>query len=147
MTRSLGLTVTAWSPLARGPLTGKSPPSRLPASRRQALDAVTGIAAETGLTPVRVALAWVLGQGLLPVLGTRTLAQVHDNLGALAVRLDGKQLERLDAATRVAGSTRTTSCTTAAPRSRHRNRYRGIAIAEHRWRLWNAEFEQGVPRI
>ncbi|MFF4138152.1 aldo/keto reductase [Streptomyces mirabilis] len=101
MTRSLGLTVTAWSPLARGPLTGKRPPSRLPASRRQALDAVTGIAAETGLTPVRVALAWVLGQGLLPVLGTRTLAQVHDNLGALAVRLDGKQLEPLDAATRV----------------------------------------------
>ena len=35
------------------------------------------------------------------MLGTRTLAQVHDNLGALAVRLDGKQLERLDAATRV----------------------------------------------
>jgi hypothetical protein len=26
---------------------------------------------------------------------------LHDNLGALAVRLDGKQLERLDAATRV----------------------------------------------
>ncbi|MFD8001621.1 aldo/keto reductase [Streptomyces mirabilis] len=61
----------------------------------------TVIAAETGLTSARVALARVLRQGLLPVLGTRTLAQVHDNLGALAVRLDGKQLERLDAATRV----------------------------------------------
>ncbi|MFF4730238.1 aldo/keto reductase [Streptomyces mirabilis] len=59
----------------------------------------TVIAAETGLTSARVGLAWVLRQGLLPVLGT--LAQVHDNLGALAVRLDGKQLERLDAATRV----------------------------------------------
>ncbi|MFF4518854.1 aldo/keto reductase [Streptomyces mirabilis] len=101
MARALGLTVTAWSPLARGLLVGKRPPSRLPASRRQALDAVTEIAAETGLTPARVALAWVLRQGLLPVLGTRTLAQVHDDLGALAVRLDGKQLERLDAATRV----------------------------------------------
>lgn len=98
MARALGLTVTAWSPLARGLLVGKRPPSRLPASRRQDLDAVTEIAVETGLTPARVALAWVLRQGLLPVLGTRTLAQVHDNLGALAVRLDGKQLERLDAA-------------------------------------------------
>ncbi|WP_164662884.1 aldo/keto reductase [Streptomyces sp. S1A1-7] len=101
MARALGLTVTAWSPLARGLLVGKRPPSRLPASRRQALDAVTEIAAETGLTPARVALARVLRQGLLPVLGTRTLAQVHDDLGALAVRLDGKQLARLDAATRV----------------------------------------------
>jgi diketogulonate reductase-like aldo/keto reductase len=43
----------------------------------------------------------VLRQGLLPVLGTRTVAQLHDNLGALAVRLDDNQLERLDAATRV----------------------------------------------
>lgn len=101
MARALGLTVTAWSPLARGLLAGKRPPSRFPASRRQALDAVTEIAAETGLTSARVALAWVLGQGLLPVLGTRTLAQLHEHLGALAVRLDGKQLERLDAATRV----------------------------------------------
>ncbi|MFD6999922.1 aldo/keto reductase [Streptomyces mirabilis] len=101
MARALGLTVTAWSPLARGLFAGKRPSSRFPASRRQALDAVTEIAAETGLTSARVALAWVLGQGLLPVLGTRTLAQLHEHLGALAVRLDGKQLERLDAATRV----------------------------------------------
>ncbi|MFD9285070.1 aldo/keto reductase [Streptomyces mirabilis] len=119
MARALGLTVTAWSPLARGLLAGKRPPSRLPVSRRQALDAVTEIAVETGLTPARVALAWVLRQGLLPVLGTRTLAQAHD----------------------------TTFCTTAAPRSRHRNRSLGITTAEHRWRLWNAEFEQGVPRV
>jgi aryl-alcohol dehydrogenase-like predicted oxidoreductase len=101
MARALGLTMTAWSPLARGLLAGKRPRSRLPASRRQALEAVTEIAAETGLTSARVALAWVLRQGFLPVLGSRTVAQLHDNFGAFAVRLDDKQLERLDAATRV----------------------------------------------
>lgn len=147
MARALGLTVTAWSLLARGLLVGKRPPSRLPASRRQALDAVTEIAVETGLTPARVALAWVLRQGLLPVLGTRTLAQVHDNLGALAVRLDGKQLARLDAATRVRREypydflyDRRTALAPPEPEL-------GIAIAEHGCRLWNAEFEQGVPRV
>ncbi|MFE2683055.1 aldo/keto reductase [Streptomyces mirabilis] len=147
MARALGLTVTAWSPLARGLLAGKRPPSRLPASRRQALDAVTEIAAETGLTPARVARAWVLRQGLLPVPGTRTVAQLRDNLGALAVRLDGKQLERLDAATRVRREypydflyDRRTALAPPEPE-------RGITMAEHRWRLWNAQFEQGVPRV
>ncbi|WP_329329709.1 aldo/keto reductase [Streptomyces mirabilis] len=82
MARALGLTVTAWSPSraacssASAPLPGSPPP------RRQALNAVTEIAAETGLTPARVALAWVLRQGLLPVLDTRTRAPVarHDFL-------------------------------------------------------------------
>ncbi|MCZ0998553.1 hypothetical protein [Streptomyces mirabilis] len=85
MARSLGLTVTAWSPLARG---------------------------------------------------------------ALAVRLDGKQLERLDAATRVR---REYPYDFLYVRPPHRARVTGTgtgdASAEHRWRLWNAEFEQGVPRV
>ncbi|MFD4511355.1 aldo/keto reductase [Streptomyces sp. NPDC058464] len=101
MARALGLTVTAWSPLARGLLTGKGAGPRLSSSRRQAVDAVRETAAETGATPARVALAWLLRQGLVPVLGARTLKQAHDNLGARSLRLDDVQMERLDAATRV----------------------------------------------
>jgi aryl-alcohol dehydrogenase-like predicted oxidoreductase len=59
------------------------------------------IGQELGATPAQVALAWVLHQGLMPVLGARRVDQIRDNLAALDVRLDDDQLARLDAATRV----------------------------------------------
>jgi aryl-alcohol dehydrogenase-like predicted oxidoreductase len=104
MAHALGLTVLAWSPLARGLLTGK--PLSAEAERhypalRQALSAVTEIAGAVGTTPARVALAWVRRQGLMPMIGARTVAQLRDNLGALEVQLDDDHLARLDAATRV----------------------------------------------
>ncbi|RBM21991.1 aldo/keto reductase [Prauserella sp. PE36] len=102
MARSLGLTPCAWSPLARGLLTGKRRERDRPQrTRPSAADVAAEVAAELGTTPARVALAWVLRQGLLPVLGARTLVQLRDNLGAVDVRLDDTQLERLDATTRV----------------------------------------------
>ncbi|PXY33681.1 aldo/keto reductase [Prauserella coralliicola] len=102
MARSLGLTPCAWSPLARGLLTGKRREDNRPqGTRPSAAEAAAEVAAELGTTPARVALAWVLRQGLLPVLGARTLVQLRDNLGAVDLRLDDTQLERLDAATRV----------------------------------------------
>jgi aryl-alcohol dehydrogenase-like predicted oxidoreductase len=68
---------------------------------QRAVSAAKEVAAELETTPARVALAWVLRQGLIPVIGARTAAQERDNLGALAIRLDDAQLGRLDAATRV----------------------------------------------
>ncbi|MEU6642850.1 aldo/keto reductase [Saccharomonospora sp. NPDC046836] len=103
MARALGLSPWAWSPLARGLLTGKrrgdsAPPS--PAAQR-ALTVTTEVAAELGATPAQVALAWLRRQGVSPVIGARTVAQLRDNLGALDVSFDDEQLRRLDAATRV----------------------------------------------
>lgn len=104
MARALGLAVSAWSPLARGRLAGKLPAGdveRLSRSLQRARNVAAEIAEELGTTLARVALAWVRQQGLIPMLGARTGTQIRDNLGALSVRLDDTQLERLDAATRV----------------------------------------------
>ena len=100
MARALGLAACAWSPLARGRLTGKSPTGLSPSAQR-AVSATEEVAAELETTPARVALAWVLRQGLIPVIGARTAAQERDNLGALAIRLDDAQIGRLDATTRI----------------------------------------------
>ncbi|MFF2846319.1 aldo/keto reductase [Streptomyces sp. NPDC058001] len=114
MAREFGLAVTAWSPLAAGLLSGKyaggagTPDTRRRTSLatvsppgQRAAAVAADVAAELGTTSARVALAWVLRQGIVPVLGARTVTQIRDNLGARDVRLDGAQLERLDAAARV----------------------------------------------
>jgi aryl-alcohol dehydrogenase-like predicted oxidoreductase len=104
MARELGLAVTGWSPLARGLLAGKTPQGRAELFHpgwRKAVDAAAEIAAELGTTPPRVALAWLLRQGVMPVLGASRPAQIRDNLGAVGIRFDDAQAERLDAATRV----------------------------------------------
>lgn len=114
MARALGLTASAWSPLSGGLLSGKFSGSGAPPDTRRrsgpatvsppvqrAADVAAEVAAELGTTSARVGLAWVLRQGLIPVIGARTVTQIRDNLGAPDVRLDDTQLERLDAATRV----------------------------------------------
>jgi aryl-alcohol dehydrogenase-like predicted oxidoreductase len=104
MARDLGIAVCAWSPLARGVLAGKTPAggaSTLSAVARGAVAVVAEIADELGTTPARVALAWVISQGLMPSIGARTVAQLRDNLGTLSVRLDQTHLSRLETASRV----------------------------------------------
>ncbi len=116
MAGAYGLATTAWSPLGGGMLTGKyrqggqgrytSTPNLSPhgaeSDRKSAiLDALDAIAAESGSNPGRVALAWVLAKGPLPVIGPRTFAQLEDNLGALEVRLSQEQIVRLDSASAI----------------------------------------------
>jgi aryl-alcohol dehydrogenase-like predicted oxidoreductase len=101
MARNLGLAAMAWSPLGRGALGGNHDPAKLSPAQRRALDAATPVAREIGVTPAQVALAWVLQQGLMPVLGARRLDQIRDNLAAVDVRIDGAQFAALEEATRV----------------------------------------------
>jgi aryl-alcohol dehydrogenase-like predicted oxidoreductase len=101
MARTLGLASMAWSPLGRGALGGKHDLERLSPAQRRALDAVIPVANELGVTPARVALAWVLQQGFMPVLGARRVDQIRDNLAVVDVRIDDAQLSGLDAATRI----------------------------------------------
>lgn len=115
----LGLSVTAWAPMASGVLTGKYTrgPSPTPEdSRRAAANQgrltertveiaaeVDRIADELGATSAQVALAWVRrrGERIVPVVGVRTVAQVEDVLGCLDVELAAEQLVRLDKVSRV----------------------------------------------
>lgn len=101
MARALGLPVCAWSPLARGLLTGKRTDRELSTVAHRVLGVLGDVAGELATSPARVALAWVLSQGLLPVIGARSVTQLRDNLGALDVTLTDAQLSTLDSSSRV----------------------------------------------
>jgi len=65
------------------------------------LAAVAEVAAEAGVTPNQLVLAWLLHQTsprVLPLIGPRTPEQLENLLPALDVKLTGEQLTRLDAA-------------------------------------------------
>jgi aryl-alcohol dehydrogenase-like predicted oxidoreductase len=51
--------------------------------------AVSALAQHKGCTPAQIALAWLLAQGpdVVPIPGTRRIAHLQDNLGALSVAL------------------------------------------------------------
>ncbi|MNV94516.1 putative oxidoreductase YdbC [compost metagenome] len=52
-----------------------------------------------GCTPAQLALAWLLHKGdhIIPIPGTTSVEHLHDDLGAVNVRLDVATMARLDA--------------------------------------------------
>jgi aryl-alcohol dehydrogenase-like predicted oxidoreductase len=115
MAKALRLGVTAWSPLAGGILSGKyqggaqakdarfnsemmKPMMRGGDRSEQIVAAVKQVAQQLGRSPSQVALAWLLhrDQPIIPIIGTRKIAQLHDNLAALDLKLDPAQLRLLD---------------------------------------------------
>ncbi|CAA7613780.1 Oxidoreductase [Magnetospirillum sp. LM-5] len=114
--RELGAALVAFSPLARGFLTGTlTDPARqledkdirrqMPrfdeAHYRKNLDLLPGffaIAAEIGCTPAQLALAWVLSKGdhIVALFGTKSTGHLEENLGADAVALPADITRRLD---------------------------------------------------
>ena len=118
--RELGIGLVPYSPLGRGLLTGTITRSSgasgegdfrrssyFPRFQGDALDAnlalvdrVREIAEEKGCTPGQLALAWVLAQGedVAPIPGTKRVRYLEENVGALDVRLDPSDLERLESA-------------------------------------------------
>ncbi len=120
--RELGIAVTAYGVLSRGLLSG-SPTGgkgdirerfpRFAGENRERnsrlVEALGDMAAERGVTPVQVAIAWVLTRGddIVPLIGARTRRQLEESLSALHVHLsagDVEQLESLFAASNVAGT-------------------------------------------
>lgn len=114
--RALGAAFVAFSPLARGFLTGRltDPSTQLEAKdiRRQMprfepqayagnlglLDGHKAIAAETGCTPAQLALAWVLARGdnVFALFGTKSIAHLDENLGTDGLKLSPETIARLD---------------------------------------------------
>jgi aryl-alcohol dehydrogenase-like predicted oxidoreductase len=114
--RELGIGFVPYSPLGRGFLAGRfSSPDELDANdfRRgnprftdANLDAnqrlaakVKEIAAEKGVTPAQLAIAWVLAQGedVVPIPGTKRRTYLEQNAGAVGVELTKEDLDRIDA--------------------------------------------------
>ena len=112
--RELGIALVSYSPLGRGFLTGQitsrddlaEGDGRLRFARfqdealeknRTYLELIHRIAEEKNITPAQVALAWVLHQGddIFPIPGTRHVARLRENLGALDVRFSDAELAAL----------------------------------------------------
>ncbi len=115
--RELGIGLVPYSPLGRGFLTGalKSDESLakddfrrgLPRFQGEALaknlslvEALTQIAADKGVTPAQLALAWILhqGQDIAPIPGTTKISRLEENLGAADVVLSAEDLAKIAAA-------------------------------------------------
>lgn len=64
------------------------------------LQALRQIADDKGVTPAQLCTAWVLGKGrsIVPLIGSRSRAQLKDALGALEVHLSAEEIARLEAA-------------------------------------------------
>ena len=112
--RELGIGLVAYSPLGRGFLSGRfSSADELDADdwrrtqpRFQGENAernielagrVAELAAEKGIAPAQLALAWVLAQGddIVPIPGTKRRSYLEQNAGALDVELSDDDLERI----------------------------------------------------
>ncbi|MCC8250710.1 aldo/keto reductase [Saccharothrix luteola] len=105
MAEALGLSVTAWAPLAAGKLSGSSNPRRtdptaLTERERAAARAVREVADELGARPAQVALAWTRAKhrSVLPLVGVSSVEQLTENLGALDLTLPDDAVRRLEAA-------------------------------------------------
>jgi aryl-alcohol dehydrogenase-like predicted oxidoreductase len=115
--RELGVGFVAYSPLGRGFLSGrirstedlaeddfrKFHPRFQGENFQRNLDLVAqvdALAAEKGVTPGRLALAWVLARGddVVPIPGTTRAAHLEENVGALDVELTQDDLDRLERA-------------------------------------------------
>ncbi|PSL52183.1 aryl-alcohol dehydrogenase-like predicted oxidoreductase [Saccharothrix carnea] len=104
MAEALGLSVTAWAPLAAGKLTGaagrRADPASLTERERAAARAVREVADELGARPAQVALAWTRAKSraVLPLVGVSSVAQLTENLEALDLTLPDDAVRRLEAA-------------------------------------------------
>jgi aryl-alcohol dehydrogenase-like predicted oxidoreductase len=112
--RELGVGVVAWSPLGSGFLTGAVRQVAEDDFRRfipgfgegnlevnnDRFAPVRAIAADLGLTPGQLALAWLLHQyeHVVPIPGSRTPAHIAENLSAARVELHTDTLTRIDEA-------------------------------------------------
>jgi aryl-alcohol dehydrogenase-like predicted oxidoreductase len=97
------LTLLAYSPLLGGTYAraGEMPPSGYGhPSNQSRLAVLLEVAAELGVTPIQVVLAWLMqGQPpMIPVIGASTVAQLDEILGAVDLHLDEDVRKRLDAA-------------------------------------------------
>lgn len=113
--RELGIGLVAYSPLGRGFLSGQfKTPDDFPENdfRRfnprfqgenfkrnlGVVERVKLIAAEKGVTPGQLALAWVLarGQDIVPIPGTKRRRYLEENAAAVNLRLSENDLARIE---------------------------------------------------
>ncbi|XP_022858358.1 perakine reductase-like isoform X2 [Olea europaea var. sylvestris] len=110
--RELGIGIVPYSPLGRGFFAGKvvvenvenSSLTSHPRLQGENFDKnkvlyfrIEALAKKHGCTPAQLALAWVLHQGndVVPIPGTTKIKNLHDNIGALKVKLTKEDLKEI----------------------------------------------------
>ncbi len=114
--QELGIGFVPFSPLGKGFLTGKinedttfessdfrnivprfSPEARK--ANQSFVELITGIAGLKKVTPAQLALAWLLAQKpwIVPIPGTTKLNRLEENIGALEVEFNKKELREIGA--------------------------------------------------
>ncbi|HEX8429051.1 aldo/keto reductase [Hymenobacter sp.] len=113
-TRELGIGFVAYSPLGRGFLSGdiKTPDDFEATDVRRMLpryqgenfyqnltlvEKIKALAAEKGVTPAQLALAWVLAQGVVAIPGTKRRKYLEENVAAASIKLSAAELAELEA--------------------------------------------------
>jgi aryl-alcohol dehydrogenase-like predicted oxidoreductase len=111
--RELGIAITAYGVLSRGLLSGSRLAEsgdfrkHLPRFSGENYDKNLRLAAELskraherGITPVQMAIAWVMSRGadIVPVIGARTRKQLAESLAAVNIELSAEEIHRLEAA-------------------------------------------------
>ena len=118
--KELGITITAWSPLASGLLTGKfhkDPEilNKTPLGRRMRLrreiersrpliQALEEVAINHDATPAQIALNWLIhfqGETVVAIPGASKAKQAEDNAGVMNFKLTNEEMARLDELSRV----------------------------------------------
>jgi aryl-alcohol dehydrogenase-like predicted oxidoreductase len=109
----LGIGVTAYGVLSRGLLSGSIPATQgdfrayLPrfsqenlAQNQRLIEELKQIAADKGILPSQLAIAWVLAKGrkIVPVIGARKRTQLSESLASVDVNLSPEDLNRIEAA-------------------------------------------------
>jgi len=113
--RDQGVGLIPWSPLARGFLAGNRTAAKADETARsktddfahalyyretdfQVVDAVAGVAAERGVKPAQVALAWMLQKPWIsaPIIGASKLYQLEEAIGALEITLTDAEVKALE---------------------------------------------------
>ncbi len=111
--KELGITFVAFSPLGRGVLTGtlrsendlderdmrRASPRLQGDNLRQNLervDALSVLAAEKGVEPGQLALAWLIARDTVPLFGTRRAARVRSNAAAADLELGADDIARIE---------------------------------------------------
>lgn len=117
--RELGIGLVPFSPLGRGFLTGTAKRAEYYPegdfrrgdprfqgenfeANTRAADAVRAIAADKGMQPGQIALAWLLHKGddILPIPGTKRRTYLGENVAAADIALTSEDMDRLEEALR-----------------------------------------------
>jgi aryl-alcohol dehydrogenase-like predicted oxidoreductase len=108
--RELGVALIAYSPLAKGLLTGKYTPENRPPGLRKytarkgklsSIQPLLGLMREVGQahegkSPAQVALNWIVCKGAVPIPGAKNAHQAQENAAAAGWRLAAAEIAALD---------------------------------------------------